>query len=96
MPNGYATYVPFEYSPEDAALTILSDAATAVFGDDVPAWFTTAAVMGAPDQVLIDRSHNAEMLVLGSRGHGGIAGVLLGSVSALCAERASCPVLIIH
>jgi nucleotide-binding universal stress UspA family protein len=36
------------------------------------------------------------MLVVGSRGHGGLAGVLLGSVSASCAERAHCPVLIIH
>nr|WP_281247403.1 universal stress protein [Mycetocola miduiensis] len=36
------------------------------------------------------------MLVLGSRGHGGLAGVLLGSVSAACAEHASCPVLVVH
>lgn len=36
------------------------------------------------------------MLVVGSQGHGGFAGLLLGSVSANVAEHASCPVLIIH
>ena len=34
--------------------------------------------------------------MLGSRGHGGFAGLLLGSVSAACAEYAHCPVLIVH
>jgi len=36
------------------------------------------------------------MLVVGSRGHGGFTGLLLGSVSSNVAEHAPCPVLIIH
>jgi nucleotide-binding universal stress UspA family protein len=52
-------------------------------------------VVGAA-KVLIDASQGATMLVVGSRGHGGFAGLLLGSVSANVAEHASCPVLIIH
>jgi nucleotide-binding universal stress UspA family protein len=94
--SAYATVSEFGYTPEEDALAILAGAAKSVFGSEVPQWFTARAVEGNADQVLIERSRGAEMLVIGSRGHGGLAGVLLGSVSAECAERAHCPVLIIH
>ncbi|MEI2778366.1 MAG: universal stress protein [Tetrasphaera sp.] len=51
---------------------------------------------GYPAKVLIDRSKEAMMVVLGSRGHGGFSGLMLGSVSTLVARHGSCPVLIIH
>ena len=37
-----------------------------------------------------------DMIVMGSRGHGQLAGMLLGSVSNAVAQRANCPVLIVH
>jgi len=46
--------------------------------------------------VLLEVSSGARMLVVGSRGHGGFAGLLLGSVSAACAEHGDCPVLVVH
>jgi nucleotide-binding universal stress UspA family protein len=38
----------------------------------------------------------ARRIVVGSLGHGGFSGLLLGSVSAAVAEHASCPVLVVH
>jgi len=51
---------------------------------------------GDPSASLIEacRQTNAEMLVLGSRGRGGLGGLLLGSVGQECASHAPCPVLI--
>jgi hypothetical protein len=46
--------------------------------------------------VLLDVAAAADLLVVGSRGHGEFAGALLGSVSQNCAHHASCPVLIMH
>ena len=96
MPSGYASMGEYEYSPEDDATAILSGAAKSVFGAKNPQWFSTATFEGNAADVLIEQSRGAEMLIVGSRGHGGLAGVLLGSVSAMCAEHAHCPVLIIH
>jgi nucleotide-binding universal stress UspA family protein len=95
-PSGYAAVGESEYSPLDDANAILSGASKSVFGTKNPAWFTTATFEGNAADILIEQSRGAEMLIVGSRGHGGIAGVLLGSVSAMCAEHGHCPVLVIH
>jgi nucleotide-binding universal stress UspA family protein len=84
------------WSPETDAREIVTSAATTAFGDDVPEWVTLTTYEGPAATALIDASKGAEMLVIGSRGHSGLAGVLLGSVSMACAERASCPVLVMH
>lgn len=57
---------------------------------------TTSVVEGMPAQVLLDVAKGADLLVIGSRGHGGFAGALLGSVSQHCVHHARCPVLIIR
>jgi nucleotide-binding universal stress UspA family protein len=54
------------------------------------------AVQGAPAGVLVAESRDADLLVVGSRGHGGFVGLLLGSVGQQCAHHAACPVVIVH
>jgi nucleotide-binding universal stress UspA family protein len=51
---------------------------------------------GHPAQVLIDASREADLLVVGHRGHGAFTGMLLGSVSIHCVTGAFCPVVVVR
>lgn len=49
---------------------------------------------GPPVQVLLHAAKGADLLVVGSRGRGGFASAVLGSVSLACVLHAPCPVLV--
>jgi nucleotide-binding universal stress UspA family protein len=53
-------------------------------------------INGHPAEALIYAAHGADLLVVGSRGHGSFAEALLGSVSQHCVHHAPCPVLIVR
>lgn len=68
----------------------------ATLGEQHPTELTTTVTEGHPAQVLIDLAADAELLVLGSRGRGGLAGAVLGSVSLHCVGHAPCPVVVVR
>lgn len=88
-------YLVADWSPEDDTRAILDGAMEDAFGSEPPDLVRTV-LPGAPARTLVELSNRAGLLVLGSRGHGGFAGLVLGSVSAACAAHAKCPVLIVH
>jgi nucleotide-binding universal stress UspA family protein len=65
-------------------------------GDDPGINIVPMAVRGTPAQVLVEASDQADLLVIGSRGLGGLKGMVLGSVSHHCAAHAHCPIVIFH
>jgi nucleotide-binding universal stress UspA family protein len=60
-----------------------------------PDTVTVTAVHGFPVTELISAGQDADMIVLGSRGAGGFARLVMGSVSSQVVQHAHCPVLII-
>lgn len=97
FPLGYIWAMPEDnWTPEDDARRIVAASVGAVFGSDPPATLQMLVCQGMPAKVLKDASVGARMLIVGSRGHGGFAGLLLGSVSSTVAEHAHCPVLVVH
>jgi len=81
---------------EQAKHEELRKAIAATFGDPPMVDVEAKVVYGHPSQVLIDESKDADLLVVGSRGHGGFTGMLLGSVSTHCVTHAACPVTVVR
>lgn len=55
-----------------------------------------AVVHGPPAAVLVEAAQAEDLLVVGSRGRGNVAGLLLGSVSRQVVHDARCPVVVVR
>jgi nucleotide-binding universal stress UspA family protein len=64
-------------------------------GEHRPASVTVDARSGFPAEELLTASQDADMIVLGSRGAGGFAHLMMGSVSSQVTHHAHCPVVIV-
>jgi nucleotide-binding universal stress UspA family protein len=87
---------------DDADLTEKAKDAAKAETDEVlaaagatPASVTVTGAHGLPADLLIQASEGADMLVLGRRGMGGFARLMMGSVTSQVAQHAQCPVLIV-
>lgn len=88
-----AAGVPDDFDPQRWAQATLDATVAAVSTDGVTV--DARAVQGPPASVLLDAAKNADLLVVGSRGHGGFVGALLGSVSQHCVAHSTCPVVVV-
>jgi nucleotide-binding universal stress UspA family protein len=77
------------------AVAEIVDKVASEMGESAPE-VTVTAVTGDPAQELVKASSDADMIVVGSRGSGGFAELLLGSVSSKVAHHAACPVVVIR
>ncbi|WBO68616.1 universal stress protein [Streptomyces camelliae] len=81
---------------ENEARQAMRKELTEVLGTDVAGSVRTHVVHGNPTDVLLRAAEGAEVIVVGSRGRGGFARALLGSVSQNVSQHASCPVVIVR
>jgi nucleotide-binding universal stress UspA family protein len=81
-------------SLRDSAARFAHEFVGDTLGDDPGIPIRAETIRGTPAQVLVDASNQADLLVIGSRGLGGLKGMLLGSVGHHCAAHAHCPVVI--
>jgi nucleotide-binding universal stress UspA family protein len=97
-PTSYGAMVawPENIDFEADARSMLGQSVDQVLGTDHRAEVTQRVFHGHPAPVLEDASRDAALLVVGCRGHGEFAGMLLGSVSEFLATHAHCPVVIVR
>ncbi len=93
---GWAAVPLEEWNPTRDMEKVLTATVDEVFGPQRPDDLVMTVREGSAAKVLLEESKDAALLVVGSRGHGGFVGLLLGSVSAGVAEHATCPVLVVH
>jgi len=94
---GSAVNYPQEHALAERARHLAQEQADKVLAElpDRPPSVTVRSVSGVPAEELLSAAKDADMLVVGSRGAGGFAKLLLGSVSNQVTHHAHCPVVVI-
>ena len=96
--TGHAMTVPADEAGREKAQQAAEAAAAKSaggLGEPKPASVTVRAVNGLAAQELINASKDADLIVVGARGGGGFAALMLGSVSSQVVHHAACPVVVV-
>ena len=98
LPPSGSVSVSERYVPDPSQRTAedLVDEIKQALGEDPPVPVQPRVKQGNPAKVLIEESEGADLLVVGTRGHGGFRGLVLGSVSQHVAAYAECPVTVVR
>jgi len=99
LPVNYGTPAPLmppRTDLEEVAREVIALAVADVSSPDQQVTIRCKVVEGNAPRVLLDASAEADLLVVGSRGHGGFVEALLGSVGQHCVHHATCPVVVIR
>jgi nucleotide-binding universal stress UspA family protein len=95
FPASYGpSVVAADLDVEGEATKMLAETVADVVGGASEVQVRQLAGEGPPAEVLLNTAKGADMLVVGSRGRGGFASAVLGSVSLACVLHATCPVLV--
>jgi nucleotide-binding universal stress UspA family protein len=87
---------PVHHQTEAQQLAILHKAIAKAYSGQTGLAAEARLGYGHPAQVLIEASKDADLLVVGSHGHGAFTGMLIGSVSIHCVTGAFCPVVVVR
>ncbi len=87
---------PSDFNPKADAQNVLDTVLASVQAGHDGATIRSKIVEGPAGMALVDASRGADLLVVGSRGHGELIGLLLGSVSEYCVTHAHSPVLVVR
>jgi nucleotide-binding universal stress UspA family protein len=93
---GWAPTVPFDDTDYSELAVKTLSAAVAEVGPPPGAVVNQIVIEGNAAQVLLDAAKDADMIVVGNRGHGAFAEALIGSVSVRCLHHATCPVVVVR
>lgn len=93
---GWVPQFPEDFNPAADAAKVQKATISEVLGDDPSVTFDPVVLDAHPAEALIEMSNTADLVVVGNRGHGGFAGLLIGSVSENVVTHAHCPVVVIR
>lgn len=88
--------LPDSYNPAADAASALTEAVAPARAAHPDIELRTVELEGSPGPGLVEYAERAQLLVVGSRGHGTVAGLFLGSVSEYCVSHATCPVVVLR